>query len=130
MIESFAKKTLPNEITKLIEKIYILNKNSNVGFRRKNTASLLFKYFIDMKLAIEQIYQVIKPNKFMFMVVGNNKTTAGGELICIPTDDFVGLIAQKVGFKLERKISLEVQKSYSIFSKNSINTESILVLRK
>lgn len=130
MIESFTKQILPNEIIRLIEKIYTLNKNSNVGFRRKNTASLLFKYFSDMKLAIEQIYQVIKPNKFAFMVVGNNKTTAGDELINIPTDDFIGLIAQKVGFRLERKISLEVQKAYSIYSKNSINTESILVLRK
>ena len=130
MIESFTNQTLPDEIIKLIEKIYTLNKNSEVGFRRKNTASLLFKYFVDMKLAIEQIYQVIKPNKFAFMVVGNNKTTAGDELIKIPTDDFIGLIAQKVGFRLERKISLEVQKAYSIYSKNSINTESILVLRK
>lgn len=130
MIGSFINQLLPNNVTKLIEKIYLLNKDADVGFRRKNTACLLFKYFYDMKLALEQINQVLKPNKYAFTVVGNNRTTAGGELIKIPTDDFIASIAEKVGFKFERKISLEVQKSYSIHSKNSINTESILVLRK
>jgi len=130
MVESFTNRVLPNDVTKLIEKIYFLNKNTDVGFRRKNTACLLFKYFSDMKLALEQINQVLKSNRYVYMVVGNNRTTAGDELIKIPTDEFIGITAEKVGFKFERKICLEVQKSYSIHSKNSINTESILVLRK
>ncbi|MCJ7529938.1 MAG: DNA adenine methylase [Anaerolineales bacterium] len=127
---NFTKSILPKAIINKLEKIYNLNKNGSVGFRRKNTAALLFKYFIDMNEAIKQINYVLKTNKYFFMVIGGNRTIAGGEEILIPTDDFLGLIAQKNGFELIKKIRMSVQKSYMIHSKNSINTESILVLKK
>ncbi len=131
LIQNFTaeKTTLPQKIIDLLQKIYLLNSNSDVGFRRKNMAALLYKYFIDMKLALQQIKFVLKPEQYMFMVVGNNKTTAGGEKINIPTDDFIALIAEMLGFKLENKINMSVQKSYTIYSKNAINTESILVFK-
>lgn len=127
---NFEESVLPKEIVSLLKKIYLLNKNSNVGFRRKNTAALLYKYFLDMHQGINQVSQVLKKNKFAFFVVGNNRTTAGTENIDIPTDDFIGLIAQANNFKLVEKISMTVQQSYMIYSKNSINTESILVLQR
>lgn len=127
---NFEKSVLPREIIQLLKKIYLLNKNSDVGFRRKNTAALLYKYFIDMHQGINQVSQVLKKNKLAFFVVGNNKTTAGSKKIDIPTDDFISLIAQENNFKLVEKICMAVQKPYMIHSKNSINTESILVLRR
>ena len=127
---NFKKPILPRKIIQVLKKIYLLNKNSDVGFRRKNTAALLYKYFIDMHQGINQISQVLKKNKLAFFVVGNNKTTAGNKKIDIPTDDFIGLIAQANNFKLVEKISMAVQKPYMIHSKNSINTESILVLQR
>jgi tRNA G10 N-methylase Trm11 len=128
--ENFNESVLPQEIISLLKRIYFLNKNSNVGFRRKNTAALLYKYFLDMHIGIKQVSQVLKKNKFAFFVVGNNRTTAGNEQINIPTDDFIGLIAQQNNFNLVEKISMTVQQSYMIHSKNSINTESILVLQR
>ena len=130
MIASFKTNILPKDILLMIEKIYLLNKKADVGFRRKNMASLLFKYFLDMKIAMQQVYDVLKKDKYLFMVVGNNRTTADTELICIPTDDFIALICEQIGFYFEKKINLEVQKSYTIYSKNAINTESILIFRK
>lgn len=127
---NFKSSVLPKEIVLLLQKIYLLNKNSDVGFRRKNTAALLYKYFLDMHLGINQVSQVLKKNKFAFFVVGNNRTTAGDESIDIPTDDFIGLIAEQNNFKLVEKICMSVQQSYMIHSKNSINTESILVLQR
>lgn len=126
---NFKSSVLPKEIILLLQKIYLLNKNSNVGFRRKNTAALLYKYFLDMHQGINQVSQVLKKNKFAFFVVGNNRTMAGNESIDIPTDDFVGLIAKQNNFNLVEKICMTVQQSYMIHSKNSINTESILVLQ-
>ncbi len=126
---NFKSSVLPKEIISLLQKIYLLNKYSDVGFRRKNTAALLYKYFLDMHQGISQISQVLKKNKFAFFVVGNNRTTAGPESIDIPTDDFVGLIAERNNFKLVEKICMKVPRSYMIHSKNSINTESILVLQ-
>jgi len=127
---NFTKSVLPKAIIKKLERIYYLNKSGDVGFRRKNTAALLFKYFIDMHESMKQINNVLKHSKHLFMVIGGNRTIAGGEEILIPTDDFINLIAENNGFELTKKISMSVQKSYMIHSKNSINTESILVLRK
>jgi site-specific DNA-methyltransferase (cytosine-N4-specific) len=128
--KNFSNPKLPKEIIILLKKIYLLNKNSDVGFRRKNTAALLFKYFIDMDISMKQVYKVLKPDKYYFMVIGNNRTIAGNEKINIPTVDFLGMIAQNNGFELRRKIDMSVQQSYMIHSKNSINSESILVLKK
>lgn len=127
---NFESSVLPTEIIQLLKRIYLLNKDANVGFRRKNTAALLYKYFLDMHQGINQVSQVLKKNKFAFFVVGNNRTTAGTEDINIPTDDFVGYIAEKNNFRFVEKIRMTVQKSYLIHSKNSINTESILVLQR
>lgn len=124
------KSLLPVEIITILKKIYLLNEQSDVGFRRKNTAALLYKYFVDMHNSLEQMSSVLKKGKFAFIVIGNNRTTAGGEVINIPTDDFIGLISERNGFKILEKINLTVQKPYQIHSKNSINTESVLVLKK
>lgn len=127
---NFKSSVLPKNVVSLLQKIYLLNKKSNVGFRRKNTAALLYKYFLDMHMGINQVSKVLKKNKFAFFVVGNNRTTAGSENIDIPTDDFIGYIAEQNNFKFVEKINMTVQKSYLIHSKNSINTESILVLQR
>lgn len=127
---NFEKTVLPRQVILLLQKIYELNKNSEVGFRRKNTAALLYKYFIDMHFAIKQVSTVLKRNKLAFFVVGNNKTKAGNEEIKIPTDDFISQIAENNGLKFVDKIDIIVKKPYEIHSKNSINTESILILKK
>ena len=126
---NFQKPILPKDIIDLLKRVYLLNKNANVGFRRKNTAALLYKYFLDMNRSMGQISKALKKGKLAFFVVGNNKTVAGGKTTNIPTDDFIGLIAQANGFKLIEKINMNVQKGYMIHSKNSIHTESILVLQ-
>ncbi len=128
--KNFERSILSEEIITKLKKIYLLNKSANVGFRRKNKAALLYKYFVDMDQGINQVSQVLKKNKFAFFVVGNNRTIAGSESIDIPTDDFVALIAEQNNFKLVEKICMSVQKSYMIHSKNSISKESILVLKK
>jgi site-specific DNA-methyltransferase (cytosine-N4-specific) len=128
--KNFVKSVLPSNIIELLKRIYSLNKDAKVGFRRKNTAALLFKYFLDMNMALEQINYVLKDKSYFFIVVGNNRTVAGGVPITIPTDDFIGHIAEKNGFEVNKKIDMTVQKSYMIHSKNSINSESILILRK
>jgi len=125
-----SERSLPEEIASLLYKIHTLNKNPDAGFRRKNLSALLYKYFTDMDVALAQMAGVLKKNGTACIVVGENQTTAGGEKIKIPTDDFIGLIAQRRGFVLAEKIPMAVQKSYMIHSKNSINTESILVLKR
>src|SRR3990172_2476855 len=66
---NFESSVLPKEIIQLLKRIYLLNKDANVGFRRKNTAALLYKYFLDIHQGINQVSQVLKKNKFAFFVV-------------------------------------------------------------
>lgn len=93
LVNNFHTSLLPIEIITLLKKIYFLNKQTDVGFRRKNTAALLYKYFTDMQIGINQVSKVLKKNKFAFFIVGNNRTTAGNEQIRISTDDFICMIA-------------------------------------
>lgn len=126
----YKQSTLPSPINRLIKRIYILNSNATVGFRRKNTAALLYKYFNDMQLAMVEMYHVLKNGKYCFMVVGSNNTIAGNKKITIPTDDYIGLIGERVGFRLVNKIPMSVAQSYMIHKNNAISKESVLVFKK
>lgn len=121
---------LPNDIKKLILEIYYLNNEADVGFRKKNTASLLYKYFYDMKISMIEMYSVLKNSHYCYMVIGQNRTNAGGKSILIPTDDFIGLIGEEIGFKYIEKMPINVQPSYAIHKNNAIKDESILVFKK
>ena len=74
---------LPKEICNLILKIYKLNSNSDVGFRKKNTAGLLYKYFSDMKQIMNEVYEILKPGCKFLLIIGNNYTIAGNKKIII-----------------------------------------------
>lgn len=129
-LKNYKKTDLPHNIKKIIKKIHDLNETHNVGFRRKNTAALLYKYFKDMSLSMMEMCSVLKKNSYCFMVVGCNNTKAGNKNVFIPTDDYIGKIGQMVGFKLKNKISLTVPPSYMIHKNNAIKRESVLVFQK
>ena len=78
---------LPDTVTDLVEKIQRLNHNHDVGFRRRNLPSLLFKYFADMKQVFHGMREVLRPGASAFVVVGNNHTIAGGQRVDIATVD-------------------------------------------
>lgn len=129
-INNYSSSDLPLEIRRTIKYIYELNTKSNVGFRRKNTAALLYKYFKDMQQSMAEMIKVLKKGKYCFMVVGCNNTIAGNQNVFIPTDDYIGLIGKSLGFILERKIPLTIQPSYMIHRKNAIKRESVIVFKK
>lgn len=130
IVNNYNKILLPNDIKKLVLEIYYLNNEADVGFRKKNTASLLYKYFYDIKISMIEMYSVLKNGHYCYMVIGQNRTNAGGKPILIPTDDFIGLIGEEIGFKYIEKIPINVQPSYAIHKNNAIKDESILVFKK
>lgn len=130
LFQVFENPDLPDEIVSLLNTVYTRNKESNAGFRRRNLAALLYKYFSDMEKVIQQMRTALKRGKKAYVVAGQNTTTAGGVKISIPTDDYIALIAERNGFKFIEKIEMAPQKSYAIYSKNSINKESITILKK
>src|ERR1700728_4074 len=77
IFEEKEAKCLPVEARRTIFDVLDRNTKSSVGFRRKNTAALLFKYFSDMKCTMEGMHRVLKPGKHCMIIVGNNVTVAG-----------------------------------------------------
>ncbi len=124
------KDLLPKQTCDLIDLIDGLNRNSDVGFRRLNLAALLSKYFLDMRQTIRQLHVLLKPKGMAFLVVGNNRTVAGGRTVHIETCDHLCEISQSVGFSVEESISMEMLISRDIFRKNAMRSERILKLRK
>ena len=124
------KLLLPTATRALIERIDRLNKATAVGFRRRNLSALLSKYFFDMYSVIKQTHTLLRPGGVMFMVIGNNRTTAGRELIEISTADHLAATAETLGFEITNSLSMDMLASRDIFRKNAMKSEQILTLKK
>ena len=120
---------LPDATCALVDRIDRLNRNHSVGFRRRNLSALLGKYFFDMRAVIGQTRTLLRHGGMAFLVVGNNRTTAGGELVEIRTADHLKRIAESLGFKAVGDIPMEMLASREIFRKNAVPSERIVALR-
>ncbi len=124
------KRLLPTSVVTLVEAIERLNACSNVGFRRRNLGALLSAYFFDMREVLFSIAQTLKPGAPAYIVVGNNRTIAGGNKVGIPTADLLTDIAVTVGLDFEKKIAMEMLVSRDIFRRNAVVSEHILCFRR
>jgi len=105
---------LPISVSVLIDKIHRRNSEDSVGFRRKNLATLLSKYFFDMKRVFQQVDALLRPGALAFLVVGDNHTIAGGEKVRIATADLLADLAEMVGLVPEEKLTMEMLTSRDI----------------
>ncbi len=121
---------LPEATRLLIEEIDQLNDEAPVGFRRKNLSALLAKYFFDMRQVTQQMYTLLRPGGSMFLVVGNNRTTAGRRRFEIDTPHQIARIAKSIGFRMVDDMPMEMLVPRSIFKKNAIASERILRFEK
>lgn len=120
---------LPESVSVLIRRINNLNSTADVGFRRKNVAALLAKYFFDMKAVLAQVADVVKPGAPVFVVVGSNHTVAGGERVDIRTASLLGDIAESLEYERECDLPMEMLHSRDIFKQNASESETLLMLR-
>jgi len=121
---------LPKNTCSLIDRIDRLNRASDVGFRRRNLSTLLAKYFFDMREVMQQVFALLRPGGPMFLVVGNNRTTAGNQPIEIRTADHLIAIAQSMGGRLTDDVPMDMLVSRDIFKKNAVPSERILRIEK
>jgi hypothetical protein len=121
---------LPPEVKECIKKVYELNVHSEVGFRRKNMAALLYKYFMDMYHSMIKMRQVLKPGASIAIIIGNNLTKAGGEEVVIQTDRFLRLIGQSIGMRFMEEIPISVTTEDLAHVKHAIRENKIILLTK
>ena len=124
------RELLPGATAALVDRIHDLNEGHAVGFRRRNTPALLAKYFFDMREVLGQMFLMLSSEGTAFMVVGNNRTTAGGELVEIETANHLADIAESLGFRRQGDLAMEMLSSREIYRKNAMPSERIVALRK
>ena len=123
------KQLLPPDTRRVIDRVHRLNSQRPAGFRRRNVAALLSKYFFDMRKVLLGIRGLLRPRGDAFLVVGNNRTTAGGELIHIRTAEHLSAIAQDLRFDVVESLSMDMLPSRDIFRKNAVPSEVIIRLK-
>ena len=129
-LTNYENSPLPDSVKATIREVLERNTEANVGFRRRNKAALLYKYFLDMSLGFRQLYRILKTGALCIVVIGNSTTMAGGKQIEIRTDQLLMDIGQELGFELIHKMPMTDQAAYMAHSKNTIRTETIFTLRK
>lgn len=124
------KSRLPPDTCALIERIDRLNNAGSVGFRRRNLPTLLSRYFFDMHEVMRQTFSMLRPGGDMFLVVGNNRTVAGGQPVAIRTAEHLAAIANSLGFRTADDMAMDMLVSRDIFRKNAVPSERIMRLKK
>lgn len=115
---------------KVIQKVYRLNRDGEVGFRRKNMGSLLYRYFNDMSIAFKNLDYVLKPGGQAFFVIGNNRTVAGDKDIVIDSAKFIVETAKSMGWKTKKIIPITVTQENRLHNKNGITENDIIWMQK
>jgi tRNA G10 N-methylase Trm11 len=99
------------------------------GFRRVNRPALALRYFRQMASFFENIKHSLKPDAKLALVVGKNHTVLGGSEFEIDTPALLAKIAEHGGYSLLEERQMDTYQRYDIHSRNSINTETLLVLK-
>lgn len=103
----------------------------NIYKKNPKRAAIVSKYFIDMRLAMKEIYRVLKEGGRFILVVGNNKVC--GEIV--ENHNILSEIAaEQIGFKLEMILVDEIRSRGMITKRHEtgglISDEWVVVLRK
>ncbi|MCK4552733.1 hypothetical protein KAT80_00830 [Candidatus Pacearchaeota archaeon] len=100
--------------------------------KRKNSmrVRIMIKYFLEMEKVMKEAYRVLKKNRYLIFIIGNNKVC--GELI--KNHEILSKIGEKIGFKKEL-ILVDRIRSRGMMTKRNKNSgiiedEYIIILKK
>jgi len=97
-----------------------------LGAGRRREALRSYKFFKDMYLSILEMRRVLKKGAKVAIVIGNNHYKLDGHYVEVKNDDVIREIAEKEGFRTDRVVKRELEKSMS----GMIRYESVLVLTR
>lgn len=121
---------LPNAVTELVRDLRLRNEDGNAGFRRAAVPALLYRYFARMGECFDAWRAGLRAGERAVLIVGNNRTTAGGEQTVIRTPELLGEVASTRGYEIEEVIQLETWPRYGLHGKNGVSGEDALVIRR
>lgn len=120
---------LPPEVFQLSKNLHG-KLTDNDGFRKRALPSLLYRYFYDMKMAFQNVYDHLKPNGHFALIVGHNHTMIGGKRTDINTPELLSFVGTQLGFKLHELTALDAYQRYGLNASNAVQKESLIVFRK
>jgi site-specific DNA-methyltransferase (cytosine-N4-specific) len=85
-----------------------------------------YKFAKDMYLSIEEMHRVMKSESKCVVIIGNNHYKLNGGYEEIKNDEIIKQIAEEKGFKIDRVITRNLEKTMS----GMIRYESIIILEK
>jgi hypothetical protein len=131
LIENEDFSEIPSESARrIIAKVYSLNKKADVGFRRKNMGSLLFRYFMDMAKVFQTVDTALKQRGTSFFVIGDTTTLAGGTKVAIKSADVLTEMAMAIGWTVRERIPITVTTDKRPHTANSITDNDIIWCEK
>lgn len=114
----------------IIKKIHAQNKDSEVGFRRKNMSALIYMYFHDMSDVMLSLDRVVKKQGYICMVIGDTQTTTAVEKVIIRTTEMLRETAVALGWTLVKDIPISVTVERYLHMNNSITENNVLIFQK
>lgn len=121
---------LPDAVIGLVRDLQIRNEAGDAGFRRAAVPALLYRYFARMGECFDAWRTGLRVGERAVLIVGNNRTTAGGEQTIIRTPQLLGEVAATRGYEVEEIIPLETWPRYGLHAKNGVSGEDALVIRR
>lgn len=121
---------LPDAVMNLVRDLQRRNQDGNAGFRRAAVPPLLYRYFARMGECFEAWRTGLRAGERAVLIVGNNRTTAGGEQTVIRTPQLLGEVAATRGYVVEEIIPLETWPRYGLHGRNGVSGEDALVIRR
>jgi hypothetical protein len=119
---------LPDSSLGFVEQLFnAVTKDSDAGFRRQQTPAVLLRYFTMMSSVLGQVAERLNPKAKVALVVGDSRTTIGGEIWTIPTVDEVVQIGLLHGLDLESDIPITVTRESRKNAGNAITDNRILL---
>ena len=100
------------------------------GFRRRAVPILLYRYFANMRDALQSVRGVLLPSAPFALIVGRNHTVLGGNRYEIDTPAHLANMATEVGWQVEEQMPLQTYQRYGYHMNNAIVRETLLLLRK
>jgi site-specific DNA-methyltransferase (cytosine-N4-specific) len=120
------KADLPPSVQELVDGLGRSYHHDSVGFRRRNLPALIAKYFLDMTAVLQSSLSLMRKGAPAFFVVGSNSTRVDGVLLTIQTEQLLQDVAMRLGWRFDRKLSMELLPSRDIFRENRGTAETLL----
>lgn len=119
---------MPSSVRELCRKMLRAATLPGNGFRRQNTPALLWRYCCDMAEFFRSIRSATKSRAPVALVVGQNRTTLGGQEFAIDTPKLLVEIAEHCGYRFVRRETMDTYPRYDLHRRNAIAAEDLVVV--